>query len=74
MVHLDNVKRKKAFQNIKNRKPFLFFIYHIISIAITVIILWLFFLLSLLLFLIVASYHFGKEDTSISYNKKIIFR
>jgi len=60
---LDNLKGKKLFQiyGINNLNIF-YLIY--IFIAITIIILWVVIpMLSLMIFLIVASYHFGKEDT-----------
>ena len=60
---LDNLKGKKLFQiyGINNLNIF-YLIY--IFIAITIIILWVVIpMLSLVIFLIVASYHFGKEDT-----------
>ena len=60
---LDNIKGERLFQiyGINNRSIF-YFIYVLIAIAI--IILWIAIpMLSLIIFLIVASYHFGKEDT-----------
>ena len=59
---LDNQKGKKLIllYNIKN-SYFFYLIYSLIGIGI--IIFWLFFpTTSLIIFLIVASYHFGKED------------
>ena len=67
---LDNQKGKRLSQlyNIK-RSYFFYLIYSLIGISI--IILWLFFpTVSLILFLIVASYHFGKEDTEFLINNK----
>ena len=60
---LDNQKGKKLVQlyNIKNFNLF-YYIYSMIGLSI--ITFWLFFpTISLIIFLIVASYHFGKEDT-----------
>jgi beta-carotene 15,15'-dioxygenase len=67
---LDNQKGKKLgkLYNIRN-SYFFYLIYSLIGIGI--IIFWLFFpTLSLILFLIVASYHFGKEDTEFLVNNK----
>jgi Brp/Blh family beta-carotene 15,15'-monooxygenase len=69
---LDNQKGKKLNQlyNIKN-SYFFYIIYSLVGISI--IIFWLFFpTVSLVLFLVVASYHFGKEDTEFLVNNKNI--
>ena len=67
---LDNQKGKKLNQLFDIKKPYFFYlIYSLIGIGI--IIFWLFFpTVSLILFLIVASYHFGKEDTEFLINNK----
>jgi len=69
---LDNRKGKKLIQlyDIKN-SYFFYLIYVMIGLAI--ITFWLFFpTISLVIFLIVASYHFGKEDTEfLNKNKNI---
>ena len=67
---LDDQKGKKLSQLYNVKKSYLFYlIYSLIGIGI--IIFWLFFpTLSLILFLIVASYHFGKEDTEFLINNK----
>ena len=60
---LDNLKGKKLFQTYGINNPNIFYLIYIF-IAITIIILWVVIpMLSLMIFLIVASYHFGKEDT-----------
>ena len=60
---LDNLKGKKLFQIYGINNPNIFYLLYIF-IAITIIILWVVIpMLSLVVFLIVASYHFGKEDT-----------
>ena len=67
---LDNQKGKKLTQlyNIKN-SYFFYLMYTIIVIGI--ITFWLLFpTISLIIFLIVASYHFGKEDTEFLINNK----
>jgi Brp/Blh family beta-carotene 15,15'-monooxygenase len=67
---LDNQKGKKLIQlyNIKN-SYFFYLIYSMIGIGI--IIFWLYFpTTSLIIFLIVASYHFGKEDMDFLVKNK----
>jgi len=67
---LDNQKGKKIIQiyNIKNT----YFFYTMYSmIGLSIIIVWFFFpTISLIIFLIVASYHFGKEDTEFLIKNK----
>ena len=69
---LDDQKGKKLSQLYNVKKSYLFYlIYSLIGIGI--IIFWLFFpTVSLILFLIVASYHFGKEDTEFLINNENI--
>ena len=70
---LDNLKGKKLFNKLKLKSSFLLFYLAYISIAISVIIIWILEpSISLLLFLIIASYHFGKEDTQFLINKHSI--
>ena len=67
---LDNQKGKKLTQlyNIKN-SYFFYLIYS--TIVIGIIMFWLLFpTISLIIFLIVASYHFGKEDTEFLIKNK----
>ena len=53
-----------------NKKSYFFYIIYSL-IGIGIIIFWLFFpTVSLILFLVVASYHFGKEDTELLINNK----
>jgi beta-carotene 15,15'-dioxygenase len=67
---LDNQKGKKLSQLYNIKKSFFFYIIYSL-IGISIIILWLFFpTMSLILFLVVASYHFGKEDTQFLINNK----
>ena len=70
---LDNIKGKKLFQlfGINNLSIF-YLLYALTSIAI--IILWIIApIFSLVIFLIIASYHFGKEDTQFLIFKKSYF-
>ena len=75
---LDNVKGKKLFQIFEIKKFYIFYLAYIL-IAIIVIILWILIpYVSLIIFLMVASYHFGKEDTQFlivenSYYNQFLF-
>ncbi len=75
---LDHVKGKKLFELLKIQQTYLFYLIYIL-IALGVIFTWILFpSISLLLFLIVASYHFGKEDTEFlvinkSYSTEILY-
>ena len=69
---LDNQKGKKLSQLYNVKKSYFFYLIYSL-IGISIIIFWLFFpTVSLILFLIVASYHFGKEDTEFLINNKNI--
>ena len=60
---LDNLKGKKLFQILEINNFYIFYLAYIL-IALIIIILWIFIpYISLIIFLMVASYHFGKEDT-----------
>ena len=68
---LDNVKGKKLLRLFGYKSTFYFYLAYIV-ISILIIFFWLLFPNTvLLLFLIVASYHFGKEDTVFTFKKKI---
>ena len=75
---LDDVKGRKLFQIFEIKKFYIFYLVYIL-IAIIVIILWIIIpYVSLIIFLIVASYHFGKEDTQFlivenSYYNQFLF-
>ena len=67
---LDNQKGKEISQLYNIKKSYLFYLIYSL-IGISIIIFWLFFpTVSLILFLVVASYHFGKEDTEFLINNK----
>ena len=70
---LDNIKGEKLLKIFGYKSDILFYsIYLIISLSI--IILWLMLPnTTLFLFLIVAAFHFGKEDTVFTFKKKIFF-
>ena len=70
---LDYVKGKKLF-NILNIKKISIFYFSYILIAISVIVLWIIIpFVSLIIFLFVASYHFGKEDTQFLVSENSYF-
>ena len=70
---LDHVKGKKLF-NILNISKISIFYFSYILIAILVIIIWIKIpFISLMCFLLVASYHFGKEDTQFLMNESSYF-
>ncbi len=75
---LDNFKGKKLFQIYGINNFFIFYLSYFL-ISLIVIILWIILpSISLVIFLIVASYHFGKEDTQYliiesSYYNQLLF-
>ena len=70
---LDNMKGKKLFEIFKINNFFIFYLSYIL-LAILIIIFWVILpSISLVFFLIVASYHFGKEDTSFLIKKKSLY-
>ena len=70
---LDHVKGKKLF-NILNINNIAIFYFLYILVAILVIIIWVITpFISLIIFLLVASYHFGKEDTQFLINENSYF-
>jgi len=75
---LDHVKGKKLF-NILNIKKISIFYFLYTLMAISVIIIWIIIpSISLMIFLLVASFHFGKEDTQFlisenSYFNQLLF-
>ena len=67
---LDNIKGKKLLKIFGYKSSFSFYFTYVL-ISFLIIIFWLLFSNTiLLLFLIVASYHFGKEDTVFSFKRK----
>ncbi len=67
---LDNIKGKKLLKLFGYKKTISFYLAYIF-ISLLIIIFWLIFPNTvLLLFLFVAAYHFGKEDTVFSFRKK----
>ena len=69
---LDNIKGKKLLKLFGYKSNFLFYLIYLI-ISLLIIILWLILPNTiLLLFLIVAAYHFGKEDTVFVFKRKFM--
>ena len=67
---LDHIKGKKLLELFNIQKTYLFYLIYIL-IALGIIFIWILFpSTTLILFLIVASYHFGKEDTEFLVNDK----
>ena len=75
---LDNLKGRKLFQIFGINNFFIFYLSYLL-ISLIVIIFWIIIpSISLIIFLIVASYHFGKEDTQFliiekSYQNQLLF-
>tara|TARA_E500000331_G_scaffold357638_1_gene420141 strand:- start:1236 stop:2171 length:936 start_codon:yes stop_codon:yes gene_type:complete len=68
---LDHIKGKKLLNIIKVNNIYYFY-FSYAFLAISIIIMWLIFPISMLiLFLVVASYHFGKEDTHFLINDNL---
>ena len=66
---LDHIKGKKLIKMLNYKSTTIFYISYIF-VGVSIIIVWLFFSkILLLIFLIVASYHFGKEDSEFINNK-----
>jgi len=69
---LDDIKGKKLSKSFGYKSSFSFYLAYVL-ISLLIIICWLIFPnIILLLFLIVASYHFGKEDTVFSFKRKYL--
>ena len=67
---LDNIKGKKLLKLFGYKSIIIFYIIYIL-ISLLIVICWLVFPNTVLfLFLIVAAYHFGKEDTVFSFKKR----
>ena len=75
---LDNLKGRKLFQILKIKNFFIFYLSYVL-IALIIVILWVIIpSISLMIFLILASHHFGKEDTQFliiekSYHFQLLF-
>ena len=70
---LDHVKGKKLFNILKINNIYLFY-FSYIFISISTIVIWVIFpAITLIFFLLIASYHFGKEDTNFLINHNLSF-
>ena len=70
---LDNEKGKKLLRKFKIKNILLFYLSYIF-VSLIILLFWFYFpTLTLSLFLIVAAYHFGKEDSEIMEPKKNMF-
>ena len=70
---LDNLKGYKLLKKFKIKNNFYFYLSYII-LALVVVVLWyLLPAITLIVFLFVASFHFGKEDNVFGFSKKIKF-
>tara|TARA_B100001063_G_C16637990_1_gene489325 strand:+ start:638 stop:937 length:300 start_codon:yes stop_codon:yes gene_type:complete len=70
---LDNIKGKRLLKLFGHKKTISFYLAYIF-ISFLIIIFWLIFPNTvLLLFLIVAAYHFGKEDTVFYFRRKFSY-
>ena len=70
---LDHEKGKKLFKIFKIDSISIFYFTYILISTLVVIVWMLFPSISLIIFLLVASYHFGKEDTQFLINKVSFF-
>ena len=71
---LDNFRGKNLFQPILKKNWFIFFYPGYILLSLIVIFCWIIFpAITLLLFLVVASYHFGEEDLRFFFNGRGFF-
>ena len=69
---LDNIKGKKLFK-IFGYKSSVYFYLAYVFISVLIVVSWLCFPNTVLfIFLVVASYHFGKEDTVFSFKRKFL--
>ncbi len=67
---LDNIKGKKVLNYFRINNQIVFYLSYI-SVASIVILLWIYYpSITLILFLLIASFHFGKEDIEFFYSKK----
>ena len=68
---LDHIKGKKLLNILNINKIYIFYIFYIF-IGLSIIAIWLIFpMATLIIFLIVAAYHFGKEDTDFLIIKSL---
>ena len=70
---LDHIKGKKLLKLFNIKSSYIFYIIYIL-ISVLVIVTWILLpSITLIIFLMIASYHFGKEDTQFLINEKSYF-
>ena len=67
---LDHIKGKKLLKLFNIKSDYVFYIIYILISALVIVTWILLPSITLILFLIIASYHFGKEDTQFLINEK----
>ncbi len=70
---LDHIKGKKLLKLLNIKSPHVFYIAYILIAAVVVLSWMLLPSITLLIFLLIASYHFGKEDTQFLINNTSYF-
>ena len=70
---LDHIKGKKLLKILNIKKMYIFYLTYVLLATLVVIIWTLTPSLSLIIFLLVASFHFGKEDTQFLIDKNSFF-
>ena len=70
---LDHIKGKKLLKLFNIKSSYIFYIIYILISALVIVTWILFPSITLIVFLIIASYHFGKEDTQFLINEKSYF-
>ena len=70
---LDHIKGKKMLRLLNIKSTFIFYIIYILVSAIVIVTWMILPSMTLILFLIIASYHFGKEDTQFLINDSSYF-
>ena len=70
---LDHIKGKKLLRLFKIKSTYIFYITYILIAAIVILIWIILPSITLIVFLIIASYHFGKEDTQFLINDRSYF-
>ena len=70
---LDHIKGKKLLRLLNIKSTFIFYIIYILVSAIVIVTWMILPSMTLILFLIIASYHFGKEDTQFLINDSSYF-
>ncbi len=70
---LDHIKGKKLLKLFNIKSSYIFYIIYILISALVIVTWILLPSITLIIFLMIASYHFGKEDTQFLINEKSYF-